>query len=113
MRRPRYRRFGRLRLGLTARVSAGADLLRGWRAGRNGGQREPRCRTDRARAARGLDRRLSARGDRDNRLAGALLAPSWIGVFDDDPATIQAGVQYLHDVGPFFGFFGLGFVLYV
>ncbi|WP_368507720.1 MATE family efflux transporter [Bradyrhizobium lupini] len=45
-------------------------------------------------------------------LVGALLARQWIGLFNDDPATIQAGVQYLHDVGPFFGFFGLGFVLY-
>jgi Na+-driven multidrug efflux pump len=45
-------------------------------------------------------------------LLGALFAPAWIGLFNDDPATVRAGVQYLHDVGPFFGFFGLGFVLY-
>nr|WP_249789144.1 MATE family efflux transporter [Bradyrhizobium sp. BRP19] len=45
-------------------------------------------------------------------LSAALFAPSWMSLFNDDPETIRAGVQYLHDVGPFFGFFGLGFVLY-
>jgi Na+-driven multidrug efflux pump len=45
-------------------------------------------------------------------LAGAVFAPAWIGLFNNDPATVRAGVQYLHDVGPFYGFFGLGFVLY-
>lgn len=45
-------------------------------------------------------------------LAGALFAPAWIGLFNEDPATVQAGVQYLHLVGPFFGCFGAGFVLY-
>ncbi|WP_182915366.1 MATE family efflux transporter [Rhodopseudomonas palustris] len=45
-------------------------------------------------------------------LVGALFAPQWIALFNDDPVAISAGVQYLHDVGPFFGFFGLGFVLY-
>lgn len=45
-------------------------------------------------------------------IAGAIFAPAWIGLFNNDPAIVRAGVQYLHDVGPFFGFFGLGFVLY-
>ena len=45
-------------------------------------------------------------------LGGALFAPIWIELFNNDPAAVQAGVQYLHDVGPFYGFFGLGFVLY-
>jgi hypothetical protein len=36
-----------------------------------------------------------------------LFARQWIILFNDDPAAV-----HLRDVGPFFGFFGLGLVLY-
>jgi MATE family, multidrug efflux pump len=45
-------------------------------------------------------------------LAAALFPERWIGLFSQDPWVMAAGVDYLHRVGPFFGFFGLGFVLY-
>jgi Na+-driven multidrug efflux pump len=35
-----------------------------------------------------------------------------IGLFSQDPYVLQVGANYLHSVGPFFGFFGLGYVLY-
>jgi len=36
----------------------------------------------------------------------------WLGLFSDDPAMLEAGTLYLRTVGPFYGFFGLGLVLY-
>ncbi len=45
-------------------------------------------------------------------LAAAIWPYSWMRLFGDDPAMIEAGVAYLRVVGPFFGFFGLGFTLY-
>jgi Na+-driven multidrug efflux pump len=36
----------------------------------------------------------------------------WLGLFSDDPAMLAAGTLYLRTVGPFYGFFGLGLVLY-
>lgn len=36
----------------------------------------------------------------------------WIRLFTQDEAVIAAGTRYLHWVGPFYGFFGLGLVLY-
>ena len=45
-------------------------------------------------------------------LAAAAFPIAWIGIFSQDPAVLQVGAQYLHRVGPFFGFFGLGYVLY-
>lgn len=45
-------------------------------------------------------------------LAAAAFPQAWIGLFSQDPAVLQIGADYLHRVGPFFGFFGLGYVLY-
>lgn len=45
-------------------------------------------------------------------LAAAAFPDLWISMFSKDPSVVQVGTEYLHRVGPFFGFFGLGYVLY-
>ncbi len=45
-------------------------------------------------------------------LAAAAFPQWWIGLFTDDEAVVAAGSHYLHWVGPCYGFFGLGLVLY-
>src|SRR5712664_2913427 len=45
-------------------------------------------------------------------LAAAAFPQQWIGLFSQDPSVLQVGAEYLHRVGPFFGFFGLGYALY-
>jgi putative MATE family efflux protein len=45
-------------------------------------------------------------------IAAALFPAAWLSLFDSDPAMIAAGSRYLQTVGPFYGFFGLGLVLY-
>ena len=45
-------------------------------------------------------------------LAAALWPYAWLSLFDTDPAMLDAGARYLRLVGPFYGFFGLGLVLY-
>ena len=45
-------------------------------------------------------------------LAAATAPRVWLGLFDTDPAMLDAGSRYLHAVGPFYGFFGLGMALY-
>ncbi len=45
-------------------------------------------------------------------VAAALFPHPWLSLFDHDPAMLAAGTQYLRIVGPFYGFFGLGLVLY-
>ena len=45
-------------------------------------------------------------------LAAAAFPYAWLGLFGDDPAMLETGAQYLRIVGPFYGFFGLGLVLY-
>src|SRR5258705_11100279 len=45
-------------------------------------------------------------------LAVAAFPQQWIGIFSQDPLVLQVGAEYLHHVAPFFGFFGLGYVLY-
>lgn len=45
-------------------------------------------------------------------LAAAAFPRAWIGIFSRDPDVLQVGAEYLHRVGPFFGFFGLGYALY-
>jgi Na+-driven multidrug efflux pump len=45
-------------------------------------------------------------------LAAAAFPQQWIGIFSQDPSVLQVGAEYLHRVGPFFGFSGLGYVLY-
>ena len=37
---------------------------------------------------------------------------AWLSLFNTEPAMIEAGSQYLRIVGPWYGFFGLGLVLY-
>jgi putative MATE family efflux protein len=45
-------------------------------------------------------------------LAAAVFPEAWIGIFSHDPSVLQIGAEYLHRVGPFFGFFGVGYALY-
>ena len=45
-------------------------------------------------------------------LVAALFPHAWLSLFDTDPAMLAAGTLYLHAVGPVYGFFGLGLVLY-
>jgi Na+-driven multidrug efflux pump len=45
-------------------------------------------------------------------LAASAFPRAWIGIFSQDPSVLQVGADYLHRVGPLFGFFGLGYVLY-
>ncbi len=45
-------------------------------------------------------------------LAAALHPAGWMTFFSADPAVIAHGSQYLRIVGPFYGFFGVGMVLY-
>jgi MATE family, multidrug efflux pump len=37
---------------------------------------------------------------------------AWLSLFASDPAMHQVGTHYLHAVGPLYGFFGVGLVLY-
>jgi len=45
-------------------------------------------------------------------LAAAAFPQQWIAIFSQEPSVLRLGAEYLHRVGPFFGFFGLGYVLY-
>ena len=45
-------------------------------------------------------------------LWAAAFPGAWLGLFTNDPAIVQAGALYLRGVGPVYGFFGLGLVLY-
>jgi len=45
-------------------------------------------------------------------IAAALFPAAWLSLFGTDPAMIQTGSLYLRAVGPCYGFFGLGLVLY-
>jgi len=45
-------------------------------------------------------------------LAAAAFPSAWLALFDSNPAMVAAGTQYLHAVGPLYGFFGLGLILY-
>ncbi len=45
-------------------------------------------------------------------VAAALHPVGWLSLFGDDPAMLATGSLYLRVVGPFYGFFGLGLVLY-
>jgi putative MATE family efflux protein len=42
----------------------------------------------------------------------AVFPRAWLGLFDSDPAMLDAGTRYLQRVGPFYGLFGLGMGLY-
>lgn len=45
-------------------------------------------------------------------IAAALFPLQWLRLFGSDPAMLEAGSLYLRTVGPLYGFFGLGLVLY-
>jgi len=48
-------------------------------------------------------------------LIGALVAifpQAWIGLFSSDPVVIETATQYLRIVAPFYGFFGVGMMIY-
>ncbi len=45
-------------------------------------------------------------------IAAALWPVAWLSLFGNDPAMLRTGTLYLHCVGPFYGFFGLGLALY-
>ena len=45
-------------------------------------------------------------------LWAALFPNVWLGFFGADPAIVETGAHYLRIVGPSYGFFGLGIVLY-
>ncbi len=45
-------------------------------------------------------------------LWAAAFPQAWLGLFSSDPRLIESGSLYLRTVGPFYGFFGLGLVLY-
>ncbi|WP_059411714.1 MATE family efflux transporter [Cupriavidus basilensis] len=45
-------------------------------------------------------------------LCAAIWPLSWLRLFGTDPGMLATGTTYLRVVGPFYGFFGLGFALY-
>jgi Na+-driven multidrug efflux pump len=45
-------------------------------------------------------------------LAVAFWPVVWLAAFSRDPSVIAVGSEYLRTVGPFFGFFGMGYALY-
>jgi putative MATE family efflux protein len=45
-------------------------------------------------------------------VVAALWPRAWLGLFGTDPQMLATGAAYLHVVGPCYGFFGLGLVLY-
>ena len=45
-------------------------------------------------------------------LWAAAFPHAWLSLFNKDPKMLEAGTQYLQAVGPVYGFFGLGLVLY-
>jgi putative MATE family efflux protein len=45
-------------------------------------------------------------------IAAALWPQAWLSLFSSDPLMNATGTHYLHIVGPFYGFFGLGLSLY-
>lgn len=45
-------------------------------------------------------------------LWAAAFPHAWLSLFDSDPAMLDAGTQYLRTVGPMYGFFGMGLILY-
>jgi putative MATE family efflux protein len=45
-------------------------------------------------------------------LAAAIWPEAWLRLFDSNPDMLASGSAYLRTVGPFYGFYGLGFALY-
>jgi Na+-driven multidrug efflux pump len=46
-------------------------------------------------------------------LAAALFPRPWLMLFGHDAAMLETGAHYLRVVGPLYGFFGVGLVLYL
>jgi putative MATE family efflux protein len=67
---------------------------------------------DRAMRAAGVGAALAFAITEAIGLVAAAFPVAWLTLFDTDPAMLQAGSQYLRTVGPLYGFFGLGLVLY-
>jgi putative MATE family efflux protein len=66
----------------------------------------------RARAAAWMAARLAAAVMAIIGLVMAVMPGLWVGMFTDDPATIDAASQYFRWVGPSYGFFGVGMSLF-
>jgi Na+-driven multidrug efflux pump len=45
-------------------------------------------------------------------LAAATAPHAWLGLFSDEPAVLATGTLYFRTVAPFYGFLGLGMMLY-
>jgi Na+-driven multidrug efflux pump len=45
-------------------------------------------------------------------LCATTFPKAWLGLFDTEPAMLEAGARYLQTVGPTYGLFGLGMALY-
>jgi putative MATE family efflux protein len=45
-------------------------------------------------------------------ITAALFPREWLSLFGNDPAMLDVGSHYLRSVGPLYGFFGIGLVLY-
>lgn len=45
-------------------------------------------------------------------VAAALFPAAWLSLFGNEPTMLGVGTSYLHIVGPFYGFFGGGLLLY-
>jgi len=45
-------------------------------------------------------------------VAAAIWPEAWLRLFDSNPDMLASGSAYLRSVGPFYGFYGLGFALY-
>jgi putative MATE family efflux protein len=45
-------------------------------------------------------------------VTAAIWPAAWLRLFDSNPAMLASGSAYLRAVGPFYGFYGLGFALY-
>ena len=45
-------------------------------------------------------------------VCAAIWPRAWLGLFGTDPRMLASGSAYLHAVGPFYGFFGVGMALY-
>jgi Na+-driven multidrug efflux pump len=45
-------------------------------------------------------------------ICAAIWPRAWLELFGSDPAMLASGSAYLHAVGPFYGFFGVGMALY-
>ena len=45
-------------------------------------------------------------------IAAALYPAAWLTLFGNDPVMLETGTRYLHIVGPTYGFFGAGMVMY-